>query len=59
MAKQKEKYLNHWDAINAFIEEDALAAGRAQGAGRADQVGQKRRERFDSRVSSGDSALGG
>lgn len=26
LAKQKEQYRNHWDAINAFIEEDALAA---------------------------------
>lgn len=26
LAKQKDQYRNHWDAINAFIEEDALAA---------------------------------
>lgn len=26
LAKQKEKYQNSWDAINSFIEEDALAA---------------------------------
>lgn len=26
LAKQKQKYLNNWEAINAFIEEDALAA---------------------------------
>lgn len=26
LAKQKQKYKDHWDAINAFIEEDALAA---------------------------------
>lgn len=26
LAKQKPKYKEHWDAINAFIEEDALAA---------------------------------
>lgn len=26
LAKQKQKYRDHWDAINSFIEEDALAA---------------------------------
>lgn len=26
LAKQKDTYKNHWDAINEFIEEDALAA---------------------------------
>lgn len=26
LAKQKQKYKDNWDAINAFIEEDALAA---------------------------------
>lgn len=26
LAKQKQKYKDHWEAINAFIEEDALAA---------------------------------
>lgn len=46
LAKQKPKYKDNWDAINAFIEEDALAAflaglkepyfGYAQAAGPAD-----------------------
>ena len=25
-AKQKQKYINNWEAINAFIDEDGLAA---------------------------------
>lgn len=46
LAKQKQKYKDNWDAINAFIEEDALAAflaglrepyfGLAQAAGPED-----------------------